>query len=169
MCGKPLKLRGEEIRLCADCGVQCPTVSRLVVSFWAHGLATLLFYLSPKKIWTRIRVSTSESGRKELVGQYRALMGQLEHPWQIINTISQGFAIVIEVANGFGDLSGITTCSRAHFRDFLYSQLIKEESLWGLSQSPMYTLQTLAFPWTVPGISKETIPSINFQAQKSSW
>lgn len=102
------------------------------------------------------------------MGEYRTLMGQLEPPWQIGNTISQGFAIVIGDSNGFGDLSGITTCSRAHFRDFLYSQLIKEESLWGLSQYPMNTLQMLAFPWTVPCISKETIPPINFQAQKTS-
>lgn len=37
-------------------------------------------------------LSTHESGWKELMGQHRTLVGQLEHPWQIVSTISQGFA-----------------------------------------------------------------------------
>ena len=46
--------------------------------------------------------NTSESGWKELVGQYTTLVGQLEYSLQIVSTISQTFALITEDAGCLG-------------------------------------------------------------------
>ena len=46
--------------------------------------------------------NASESGWKELVGQYTTLLGQLEHSLQIVSTIFQRFALITEDAGCLG-------------------------------------------------------------------
>ena len=141
MLGKPKQNSDEEIRLWVQTvGFNTQSCGQLVVWFPAHCLATLFFIFLTWKIGMIIIIlSTHESDWKELVGQ-------LEHPWDKVSTMSQGFAIIGD-SNRFWRSLRYPFVTKPILETFFTNSKLKK------SQSPTYKLQMLPFLQTAPDIS----------------